>query len=498
MKNRVTLINVISSALLQLFTALSGFIIPRIILLYFGSDVNGLIASTTQFLSYISLVEGGISSVILANLYKPLVDNDDKRISAVVVTAGRFYRKIGFIFILYSVALSLIYPIVFETGFSFSYVCTLALILSLSTTIQYMFSINLRMLLTADKKVYVISFSQMLIVLINVVLVWVSVLVYPDIHVLKLITALVYSLQPIFYNWYVKKHYRINWTEKEDNNLIKERWNGFAINTAAFIHNCTDIAILTIFTDLMTVSIYSVYSLATNGIKQIVSSLSNGLNPTLGQAYAKGNQEELNQKIDLYEYIIFVLVSFLYTMTLLLITPFVMIYTAGIVDADYNQPLFGMLLVISEAVYIVKFPHLNLAYTANRFKDITVPAFVEAGINIILSLLLVSKLGLIGVAIGTIVAMIYRMVFHVEYTQVLVSSRKRNIFYKKLIVFAVTSAIGFGFGKFIFPISIYTVESWLIHAVVYGIVLLTLIIIVSVLFFRNELQFFVKYLGRKK
>ena len=74
--NKVTLINVISSLLFQILTIINGFIIPRLILSYFGSDVNGLTTSISQFLTYISLIEGGITGVIMASLYKPLYEKD--------------------------------------------------------------------------------------------------------------------------------------------------------------------------------------------------------------------------------------------------------------------------------------------------------------------------------------------------------------------------------------------------------------------------------------
>ena len=95
MKNKATLLNMISGLVLQFFTLVSGFILPKIILTCFGSEVNGLVSSLNQFLSYITLVEGGITGVIIANLYKPIVEQDNNKISSVLVTADRFYKKIG-------------------------------------------------------------------------------------------------------------------------------------------------------------------------------------------------------------------------------------------------------------------------------------------------------------------------------------------------------------------------------------------------------------------
>lgn len=497
MKNKVTLLNMISGLILQFFTLISGFILPKIILTCFGSEVNGLVSSLNQFLSYITLVEGGITGVIVANLYKPIVEQDNNKISSVLVTADRFYKKIGVLFIAYSVILSIIYPLHFKTEFTFSYVCSLTLILSLTLLIQYMYSLTLRTLLNADKKGYVVNFTQTLIVIFNVLFALISVFIYPSIHVLKLISGSLFLLQPLIFNRYVKKNYKIDWKVEPDNSLIKSRWNGFAINLAAFIHNSTDVTVLTFLANLKTVSIYSVYSLVSSGIKQMINACLSGIAHTVGQAYAKKNWKELNQKLDIYEYIVLILVFFLFTVTALLITPFVQLYTKDIVDTDYNQPLFGFLLVLAEALYLIKLPHLNLAYSANKFKEITVPAYIEAMLNIMISVALVKWIGLIGVTIGTIVGMTYRMVFHVYYTSKIVPGRAQCIFYRKLFLFAAGAGGGFVFCYKLLPLQTVTVGSWIVHAIFYCVVMGAILLAISILFFQNEMKFFWKYVKRK-
>lgn len=496
MKNKVTLLNMISGVVLQFFTLVSGFILPKIILTCFGSEVNGLVSSLNQFLSYITLVEGGITGVIVANLYKPIVEQDNNKISLILVTADRFYKKIGALFIAYSVILSIIYPLHFKTEFTFSYVCSLTLILSLTLLIQYMYSLTLRTLLNADKKGYVVNFTQTLIVIFNVLFALISVFIYPSIHVLKLISGSLFLLQPLIFNRYVKKNYKIDWKVEPDNSLIKSRWNGFAINLAAFIHNSTDVTVLTFLANLKTVSIYSVYSLVSSGIKQMINACLSGIAHTVGQAYAKKNWKELNQKLDIYEYIVLILVFFLFTVTALLITPFVQLYTKDIVDTDYNQPLFGFLLVLAEALYLIKLPHLNLAYSANKFKEITVPAYIEAMLNIMISVALVKWIGLIGVTIGTIVGMTYRMVFHVYYTSKIVPGRAQCIFYRKLFLFAAGAGGGFVFCYKLLPLQTVTVGSWIVHAIFYCVVMGAILLAISILFFQNEMKFFWKYVKR--
>lgn len=496
MKNKATLLNMISGLVLQFFTLLSGFVLPRIILSFFGSEVNGLVSSLNQFLSYITLVEGGITGVVVANLYKPIVEHDNDRASAVLVAADSFFKKIGALFIVYSVTLSVAYPFLFETGFSFAYVCSLTLILSITLLIQYMFSLTPKTLLNADKKGYVVNLTQTLIVIFNVIFALISVWIYPSIHVLKFISGSLFALQPIIFGAFVRQNYTIDWNVSPDYSVIKSRWNGFAINLAAFIHNSTDISLLTILTNLKTVSIYSVYSLVSSGIKQLIDACLSGIAHTVGQAYAKSDWKELNQKLDIYEYIVFVLVFFLFTVTALLITPFVQLYTKGIVDTNYNQPLFGVLLVISEALYLVKLPHLNLAYSANKFKEITMPAYIEALLNVVISVLLVRRFGLIGVTVGTIVGMTYRMMFHVYYTSKIVPGRSQSIFYKKILLFTVSVGIGFIICSELVPIQNVTALNWILHAIIYCVIIGCIILVVSIKFFKKELRFFVQYIRR--
>ena len=496
-KSKVTLLNMIAGLILQVCAVISGFVVPKIILTYFGSNTNGLIASLGQFLNYIALIEGGITSVVTARLYKPLVNSDYNTVSSILVTARNFYRKISIIFIGYSIILSIAFPLIKHTEFSFIYVFSLSMVLSVGIFIQYMFSLTLKTVLDADKKSYIITSTQSLIIFLNVVLGIISVNIFPSAHLLKGITALLFIIQPIVYGRYVKAHYPINWLASANNDLIKERWNGFAINTAAFIHNCTDIAVLTVFTDLKTVSIYSVYALVTNGLKQLINSLFSGITPVIGQSYAKEDAEELNTKLDVYEYICFVLVFLAFTLSSLLITPFVLIYTKNMNDANYNQVIFGVLISVSEAIYLIKMPHLTLSYTANKFKEISIHAYIEAGINIVISIILVKSFGLIGVALGTITGMLYRMIFHVWFTSRIVENRSQFIFYKKFILFLVTTSVGVLICRAI-TIEIEGIISWILCGVLYFLVLFILYLVISLLAFRDEMRYILHYLKKEK
>lgn len=497
MKNKITMVNVFSSLMMQIVSVISALIVPRIILTNFGSNANGLVASVSQFLNYIALVEGGITGVISANLYKPLVDNDEQGLSRVLSTAKAFYNKIGLIFICYSLVLGVIYPLVVKTGYSNIYVFLLTIILSIGLFLQYMFSISYTTLLNADKKVYVVSFTTTILTLVNIVIVVVAVKYFPDIIFVKFASAILFALQPLIYGIYVKKHYQLDWSAPKDNELIDQRWNGFAINIAFFIHSSTDITLLTLFSNLSTVSVYSIYALIITKVSVIIHSIASGIEPTIGQAYAKNDIVELNKKLDLYEYIIFLSVGIIFTVMGLLIAPFVMIYTDNVIDTNYYQPVFGVILVLAEATYLLRTPHVSLAYSANKFKEITVPAYFESVINIVVSVILIKKIGLPGIAIGTLLGMMYRNAFHIRFTSKLIPSRKQSMYYGRLLIACMASLISVLICVVFLPIKEYKILGWIEHAIIYALICGLTYFAASLLFFRKEMNNMKEYIKRK-
>lgn len=159
-----------------------------------------------------------------------------------------------------------------------------------------MLSLTYKTLLVADKKIYIVSISQILVYILNIVMSLICVNFFPNVLIYKLINGITFLVQPIIYTIYVRKNYHIDKKTKYDNELIKSRWEGFAINVAAFIHFSTDAIILTIFTNLKVVSVYSVYALVTSGLRAIVNSIATAITPTIGHSYAKGNFDDLNKK----------------------------------------------------------------------------------------------------------------------------------------------------------------------------------------------------------
>lgn len=106
--------------------------------------------SIAQFLSYITLFEGGIGGVARALLYEPLARQKTEDIARIVYSISRFFKWIAFGFLAYTFVLACIYKqIAHFESFSFWNSFLLVLVISISTMGQYYIGMAYQVLFTS-------------------------------------------------------------------------------------------------------------------------------------------------------------------------------------------------------------------------------------------------------------------------------------------------------------------------------------------------------------
>lgn len=434
MRTKKTIINIVSSVLLQIVYIVCGFIVPRLIISNFGSNINGLVNSITEFLAYITLLESGFGPVVKSILYKPIANKDKTTIEKILKASEKFFRKISIFFLVYIIVLCLIYPIMVSGEFSSIFTISLVLIIAISTFAEYYFGMTFKLYLQAEQRTYVLSIIQICILILNAILTVLLIKFGASIQVVKLISAVIFILRPILQNIYVKKKYNINLKTTKNNYKIEQKWDGLAQHIAYVIHRNTDIVILSSFGNMAEVSVYSVYLLVINGVKSIVQSFTGGVDATFGDMIAKREQENLNKAFKKYENIYLTIATIAFGTTFCLIIPFVNFYTKGITDVNYIRPVFAYLMVIAEFMWAIRQPYNDLVKVAGHFKQTQIGAWIESILNIIISFALVWKFGIIGVAIGTLFAMAFRTIEFMYHTSKYILDRSVWYTFKKLLI----------------------------------------------------------------
>ena len=489
MRSKKALKNIITSLLQQVVTVICGLILPRAIIGTFGSNVNGLISSITQFLSYITLLEAGIGPVIKSALYKPIAKKDKTQIEKILKASQSFFRVISGIFVVYLITLCFIYPLIVSTEFTTGYTVSLIIIIAISTFAEYFFGMVYRLYLQAEQKTYITSTIQIVTTIINVVLVVILIKFGANIQIVKLGSAFIFVFRPILQNIYVKKKYNINFKEVKEKYELKQKWDGLAQHIASVVHNNTDVAILTIFTNTVEVSVYSVYLYVITGIKNMVQALTGGVDASFGDMIAKNEIDNLNKSFRTYELFYFTLITIVYIITLVMILPFIKVYTFGITDANYYRPVFAILITVAELMWSVRLPYSSVTLAAGHFKQTNKGAWVEVFANLIISIVLVFKFGMIGVALGTLVAMTIRTVEFMYHTSKYILKRNQMENVKRVVILIIEMLvlvpIGFFISKFI---EVNSYVSWLFLAIIVGIIALLGVGTVNGIIYRKDLK----------
>ena len=496
-RKKKLLLNTGTALLYQVITLACGFVLPKFIIPHFGSAVNGLLSSITQFLTIVTLCECGVGAVVQSALYKPLAEKDDDGISKIIISANHFFNRVVCLLIGYVLILCIVYPIIVRNEFTYLYTVTLIGIMAASYFAQHYLYLALRLLLNADQASFIQLGAHSLVLIINTVLTILLIKLGAPVHVVKLGSVVAFLIQPFAVRLYVNKHYNLNLKLQLREEPLKQKWNGLAQHIASVVQGNTATVVLTIFSTLENISIYSVYYLVAHGIRQIILSLNTGVQAMLGNMLAKREMETLDKTFTTVEFLFHALVTLLFGITGILLIPFVKIYTANFTDADYIQPLFSALMVIGQAAYCLRIPFEMMVKAAGHYKQTQTSSIIEAVLNIVTAVVLVLTLGMEGVAISSIVAMGYRTVYLVFYMQKNILNRPVKYFMKHLLVDAICVAamlLATGWIK----INPANYIEWALSAVVVVLICGCVCGAINFVFYKSEIGSAAKLLLRRK
>lgn len=481
--------NVFASALPQIMNIITNLILPTLIISRFGSEINGLVSSSKAIVSYISIVGAGIATATTQALYEPVAKNDDDTVKGMLHAANNMFNKYGTIYCVLAVCAAFIYPIIIDTTIEYKVIVLLMLVISVSGASEFFAIGRCRSLLYANQKTYVSTIIQAASLLVSLILAVSMLEMHMNIIMVQGAISFVYVLRAFFLSGYCKRHYPslkgyknaapIKAAVEKRNDAMIHQLSGLAISSS-------QVTILTIMTGLKAASIYSIYNIVYSGLQSVCANLSTAVTPFLGREVALNHQEKLHKMYDLVEFAFFSLVTFIYSVTAVMIIPFISIYTKN-ADISYIYTTFAMLFTFSSAFYILKLPSNSLINAAGHFKETRWRAIIEASLTVVLSIFFTFFTGINGVVIGTGIALCWRCLDTIVYTNthILHCANKRSIFrlFRVIIIIAFFAVVHK-------KISINATDyfQWIKCSVVCCVAVLVVIFVNAVLFDRKTLK----------
>lgn len=145
-------------------------------------------------------------------------------------------------------------------------------------------------------------------------------------------------------------------------------------------------------------------------------------------------------------------------------------------------------MVISEAIHCIKQQYHSLVLAAGHYKETQIGAFVEAGINLVLSIVLVNWIGLPGTIIATIFSSLFRTVDYVVHLKNHILHREITIFVKRQLVNIVNVLVILGICIFIPFWECNGYLSWAAKSVCIVVISTVITVAINFILYREDMQ----------
>lgn len=385
---------------ITLGTGVLGFVVNKYFAKYMGLDTLGLMKLFTQMVAYLSLVDLGISSASAYALYKPLADKDNKKINLVVSTIDSFYKKIAFSIIFVGIVISFFIPYFIKLDSYGKEIYLYWILYVLNTSIGYTFA-KYSILFTANQEY---GFVRKVQGLGKIIFQVIQIIILIEIKSFTLFISIM-ILENMYRYFFYKRHFKINYSyvikvKERDQSIVKDMKNLFWHKIGTLVVHNTDYIILSKFVSLSVVGIYSSYLIIYQMLMTLINVLTPVLTPKIGKFVAKNSKDEIyNYWRELYSIYVFLGTIFI-VCTYNSILSFINLW----LGKEFLLPKITVILImINLFIHLIRGITDTFKNSCGFFDDTYVPA-LESIINLLFSLILVQKIGLNGVIIGTVIS----------------------------------------------------------------------------------------------
>lgn len=426
MRVKASINNILFNLVGSITNSLLMFISRTVFINILGTTYLGVNGLLTNVLSMLSLTELGIGTAISFSLYKPIAEKDEKKVISIMAFYKKAYRYIGLFVIISGLIIMPFLKYIIKDYNVINNLYIIYLLYLINTAYTYFFTYK-RTLIIADQKGYkLVPFTT--IFRIITIIAQIIILFLTKSFILYLIVQLITSLlENIVVNKYIDKKYPIlsnkaeKIEEKELKVIVKNIKAMMLHKIGDFCINSTDNMVISAFVNITAVGIYSNYLMIINTINQFVMIFFNSLTASLGNLIAKESKEKSFEIFNIIDFMGFWIYGFVAVCFYNLMNPFITLWIG-----PQNLLEKGIVIVVILNYYLtgMRVSVATVKGAAGLYNDDKYVPIIQSIINLVISIILVQRIGLLGVFIGTLISsilpcwyrpmLIYKKIFKVS------------------------------------------------------------------------------------
>ena len=418
-RTRKSIINAEVGLISYLISLFLAFFSRKIFLDNLGAEFIGLTGTLSNILGLLNLSEMGIGLCISYFLYKPIANQNQKEINNILSLLGYLYKRIGQFIVIVGIIVSLFFPFLFKnTDMTYGIIYFSFFSLLTSNAIGYFINYK-QILLSADQKMYIVKIYYQGFAVLKSILQICLAYYYKNLYVWVAIEFIFSFIYCIILNWKIKKEYPwLKANKQKGPSLLKQYPDVIKKTKQILIHQMKDFLLtksdeimVFAFVSLKMVAYYGNYTLIIGKLTAAFFTMFSGISAGIGNLVAEGDkQHTLNIFWQLSSLKYFITGILVFTLSFL-INPFISWWLGEKYQLSTLIVVLFMinLFIMQTRQFVDSFNH-----THGLYGDVWA-AWAEGVINILVTIAIAIKWGIIGILMGKIVSLIIIVVLWKPY-----------------------------------------------------------------------------------
>lgn len=393
----------------NIVTLLLGAVLRQIFIERLGDTLLGVNDYYTTILTVLSLAELGIGTAFNYSLYGPVARNDIEKVKSYMLLYKKAYRMIACVITVIGVALApFLKYLIKDPGSNTWRDLTIYYFIFLFNTVSTYFVAYKYSLVNAQQKNYIQTNIMTATKAVTVLLQIAGLCIFSNFYLYLLTMAAIELIQKIFVSFYLNRLYPYL-KEKNVEKLSGEEVANIGKQTKALIFHKvgdmarlqTDSAIIAAFIDVTTVGVVGTYNYVISSVSNFVNIMFNSVLSGFGNLIATESKEKQYLMFKVYRFLACWVYGFSAIGFYMLLSPLITLWVGA--ERILPDMVIGCIMID----YYFKGERIvlsNYKTAAGVFEQDKYLALIQGGVNLVISIVLVQKIGLIGIYIGTIIS----------------------------------------------------------------------------------------------
>ena len=396
--------------IMQVFNLLIPFFIRSLFIKYIGVEYAGLSSLFTSILRVLNLAELGVGSALVFSMYKPIAEDDNDKICALINLYKIYYRIIGIVVLIIGLVLTPVLPFLISGDVPGDINLYVLYYLNLSTTVVSYWLLAYKIsILLAHQRTDVINIATFAVHLVKsafqvlAIIVWHNYYLYLIIGLFfqLVLNVLIAILTTKIYPQYKPRGSVSKEEKKEINKKVRDLFTG---KIASVVVNSADTIVISSFLGLVSLTIFNNYYFILNAINGLFTVFYNAVRAGVANALIVDNENKKKKDFYTLSFICFLLISVCAPCFINLYQPFMIIWVGQDLLMEQSSVYW---FVIYFMVYQIPLFWVTYKDAAGIWRQDKFRPLIGASANLILNLLLVNYIGINGILISTIASYVF-------------------------------------------------------------------------------------------